>query len=110
MRILNCIVCITPDGVRYEADPRHHRLLSRSLELEGATPVLTPEIKLTETEQYTLKSYLNAIEGPVTDVTGRVSNASIDPLGVVSLASDDGTDTVRAIKTQGYPFCDRAGR
>ena len=35
VRILNRIVRITPTGVRYEADPRHHGLLVRSMGLEA---------------------------------------------------------------------------
>ena len=96
VRILNRVVRITPNGVVYEADPRHHELLTRSLGLEGGTSVLTPGVKPTETEQYTFKGELNAHEGPVMDVTGRVSHASMDSSGIVTLASDDGTDTVRA--------------
>ena len=68
----------------------------RSLGLEDASSVLTPEVKPTETEQYTFEGELNTSESPVTDVTGRVSNASIDPLVVATLASDDCTDPVRA--------------
>ena len=64
--------------------------------LEGGSTVLTPMVKPTETEQYTFESDLNATECAVMDVTGCMSNASMDPFGGVTLASDDGTDTVRA--------------
>ena len=45
LRILNRIVRITPDGLTYEADPRHVDLLSQSMSLEGANSVVTPGIK-----------------------------------------------------------------
>ena len=44
VRILNCIVHIKPDGVRYAADPRHHELLIRSMGLEAGTSVPTPGV------------------------------------------------------------------
>ena len=96
IRILNRVVRVTLNGVVYKADPHHHELLTSSLGLEGGTSVLTPGVKPTETEQYTFKGELNASEGPVVDVTGRVSHASMASSGIVTLASDDGTDTVRA--------------
>ena len=96
IRTLIRSVQITPNGVVYEADPCHHELLARSVGPEGGTPILTPGVKPTETEQYTFKGELNASEGPVMDVTGRVSHASVESSGIVTIASDNGTDTVRA--------------
>ena len=66
--------------------------------LEGGSPVLTPGVKPTETEQYTFRGDLNVIDGAELDFTGRICNASMDPSGVSTLASDDGTDPVRATK------------
>ena len=43
-RILNRVVRITPNGVVYEADPRHHELLTGSFGLESGTSVLTPGV------------------------------------------------------------------
>ena len=37
MRMLNQIVRITDNGLRYEADPRHAELLAKSLNLEICT-------------------------------------------------------------------------
>ena len=68
---------ITPNGVVYEEDPRHHESLTRSLSLENGTPNLTPGVR------------------PAEKVTGRVSHASMDSSGTVILASGGGTDTVR---------------
>ena len=45
IRILNRIVRITPNGVRYGADPRHHDLLVISMGLETGTSVVTPGVK-----------------------------------------------------------------
>ena len=70
--------------------------MTRSLGLEGGTAVLTPGVKPAGTEQYTSKGDPNASENPVMDVTGRVSHAFMDSSSIVTLASDDGTDTVRA--------------
>ena len=45
IRILNRVVRLDSDGVRYEADPRHAELIVKSLGLEKATPVSTPGVK-----------------------------------------------------------------
>ena len=45
IRILNRIVTITPQGLRYEADPRHAELLSKSLDLMNCRFVSTPGVK-----------------------------------------------------------------
>ena len=66
------------------------------LVLKAALPFLRLGFKPAETEQYTFKSSLNASEKPVMDVTGRVSHVSMHSSSVVTLNSDDGTDTVRA--------------
>ena len=46
MRVLNRIVRITEDGLRYEADPRHVELLAKSLNLQDCKSVVTPGVKL----------------------------------------------------------------
>ena len=48
IRILNRIVRITPNRVRYEADPRHHELVVRSMGLETGTSVATPGVEPAE--------------------------------------------------------------
>ena len=45
IRILNRILRLTDDGLRYEADPRHAEMLVRALDLESASSVMTPGIK-----------------------------------------------------------------
>ena len=45
IRILNRIVRVLPNGVSYEADPRHAELLAKSLGLTECKPVTTPGIK-----------------------------------------------------------------
>ena len=45
IRILNRIVTLTPEGLMYEADPRHVDLLSKSMGLTSANAVATPGIK-----------------------------------------------------------------
>ena len=45
MRVLNRIVRIDDNGLRYEADPRHVELLARSLNLEQCRHVVTPGVK-----------------------------------------------------------------
>ena len=45
IRILNRIVRMLPNGIAYEADPRHAEMLMRSLGIEEAKPVLTPGVK-----------------------------------------------------------------
>ena len=45
IRILNRIVTLTPEGLTYEADPRHVDLLSSSLGLTSANAVATPGVK-----------------------------------------------------------------
>jgi len=95
IRILNRIVRVTPQGVRYEADPRHYELLSRSLGLEGASATLTPGVKPSEIECETFKGDEGETEGPVMDVTGRISSSTIGVDGHVLISENDGTDTVR---------------
>ena len=45
IRILNRIVTLTPEGLIYEADPRHVDLLGQSLGLSASNSVLTPGVK-----------------------------------------------------------------
>ena len=45
IKILNRILRITPDGVEYEADPRHVELLTSSMGLTSANAVKTPGTK-----------------------------------------------------------------
>ena len=45
MRVLNRIVRVSPEGLSYEADPRHCELLAKSLGLQEAKTVATPGVK-----------------------------------------------------------------
>ena len=47
MRILNRVVEMLPDGLTYEADPRHVELILNTLGLTSANAVMTPGIKET---------------------------------------------------------------
>ena len=51
---------ITSNGVRYEADPRHHELLVRSMGLEAGTSVVTPSVKPAEPETSVVKGEENS--------------------------------------------------
>ena len=55
VRILNRIVRIVPNGVRYEADPKHQELLVRSMGPEAGTSVVTPGVKPAESESSAIK-------------------------------------------------------
>ena len=46
MRILNRIVRLSDDGLRYEADPRHAEMMIKAMDLSSANPVLTPGVKV----------------------------------------------------------------
>ena len=63
---------ITPTGVRYEADPRHHELLVRSLGPEAGSSVITPGVKPAEPETSVVKGEEMQRTGPVMDGTGRM--------------------------------------
>ena len=45
IKILNRVVCITSEGLEYEADPRHTELINGSLGLTTANAVITPGVK-----------------------------------------------------------------
>ena len=51
IRVLNRIVRITEDGLRYEADPRHAELLAKSMGLNDCKPVATPGLKVSYDEK-----------------------------------------------------------
>ena len=55
MRILNRIVRLTDQGLRYEADPRHAEMIIKSLGLESGTSVSTPGIKEADPDIQALK-------------------------------------------------------
>ena len=48
IRILNRILRLTDEGLRYEADPRHAEILIQSLGLSASKPVVTPGVKSSE--------------------------------------------------------------
>ena len=45
MRILNRILRIDSEGLKYEADPRHAEIIVKSLGIESAKPVISPGVK-----------------------------------------------------------------
>ena len=51
IRILNRVVSITPEGLTYEADPRHCDLLMSSLGLTSESHVATAGVKPTESDE-----------------------------------------------------------
>ena len=73
----------------YEADPRQHELIAKSVGHEAGTPVLTPAVKPSQPEELTFKGDEHAINGQVMDITGRVSMASAEPTGVVTITDSD---------------------
>ena len=95
IRILNRIVRVTPEGVRFEADPRHLELLARSLGLEGASSVLTPGVKPSAPEHLTFKGDENSATGQCMDSTGRVCEAIINADGTTTMTDIDNTETLR---------------
>lgn len=52
IRVLNRILRITADGLRYDADPRHVELLSRSMQVQHHRRISTPGIKWLEDLEY----------------------------------------------------------
>ena len=97
IRILNRIVRITPEGIRFEADPRHHELIARSLGLENGTFVFTPGTKPVAEETYTFKGEKGEVTGHVQDVTGRMCEASTDATGSIQIQATEDDSTIRAI-------------
>ena len=92
MRTLNRIVRITPTGVRYEADPRHHELLIRSMGLEAGSSVITPGIKPAEPETSVVKGEEMQCIGPVMDSTDRMREAFTNQKGETQLKHIDNMD------------------
>ena len=80
-------------AVRYEPDPKHYELIARSLHLEAGTLALTPGMKPNKPEESTFKGDEHAIDGPVMDITGRISIASAGPDGEVTITDSDRTYT-----------------
>ena len=56
MRILNRITHVLPEGVMYEADPRHTDILVNSLGLSAANATVTPGVKEHEADPDVQKS------------------------------------------------------
>ena len=64
--------------------------------LDAGTPALTPGVKPSEPEESTFKTDEHAIDGPVMGITGRISIASAEPNGEITITDSDGTYTKRA--------------
>ena len=56
IRILNRVVTITPEGLQYEADPRHGDLLTSSLSLSETSHAATPGVKPMDRDEHAEKS------------------------------------------------------
>ena len=72
IRILNRIVRIAAQGLRYEADPRHCDLLIPSLGLQNGSAVKTPGVKPTDIEAEAPKGEEGEQVGQVIDSKGNV--------------------------------------
>ena len=79
IRILNRILRLTDDGLRYEADPRHAEMLVRALDLESASSVLTPGVKQ--------ESSATEYDAPRIDENDAIQHYDIDGPHVASLAA-----------------------
>ena len=55
IRIRNRVVSITPEGLTYEADPRHCDLLVGSLGLTSEKHAATPIVKPTDSDEFAEK-------------------------------------------------------
>ena len=78
IRILNRILRLTDDGLRYEADPRHAEMLVRALDLASASSVLTPGVK----EDSSATEY----DAPRIDEASAIQQYEIDAPNVAALA------------------------
>ena len=78
--------------MRYEADPRHHELLVRSMGLEAGSLVITPGVKPAEPETIVAKGEEMQCVGPVMDSTGRMREAFTDQDGNAQLKHVDAVD------------------
>ena len=76
IRILNRIVRLTPEGLTYEADPRHVDILAASLGLAAANAVTTPGVKSTEAD-YTAQKANESSEPPMLDHEGGMRVAAL---------------------------------
>ena len=75
LRILNRVVGVTPDGLTYEADPRHTDLLSESLSLTEAKAVATPGSKDPEPDYDMVKTDESSA---VIDLSDEVGDSKIN--------------------------------
>ena len=85
MRILNRIVRLTKDGLRYEADPRHAEMIIKAMDLEGSNSLSTPGIK----ESNDLTNYDATLihEEDAKDVMGD-DMADVDIASVIDMPTD----------------------
>ena len=79
IRILNRILRLTDDGLRYEADPRHSEMLVRALDMASASSVLTPGVK----EDNSATEY----DAPRIDETDALQHLDDDATVVAALAT-----------------------
>ena len=80
LRILNRVVRITPEGLTYEADPRHVDILKHSINLEDGNSVASPGIKESEPDYGMIKTdeipQVTNLSEPQADNIARHSNAN----------------------------------
>lgn len=72
IKILNWIIRIDGEGLKYEADPRHVELLAASMGLVSCSPVKTPGIKPVDISNEAPKGEEGASSGAVMDNSGAV--------------------------------------
>ena len=80
---------VTAEGILYEADPRHHELLMRSMGLEGGTSAVAPGVKAADSENSVFKGEENLTYGPVISSNGEIRVASTDENGHIQLSESD---------------------
>ena len=116
IRILNRIVTLTPEGLTYEADPRHADLLCASMGLtDGAKAVLTPGLKEPEADYDAAKHHederqpdsdqpADGQEAPSSSRTGVPDEPNSDqPNSVVNSLTS--SDPIQRIYVKDYQFC-----
>ena len=96
LRILNRILRRTPEGLEYEADPRHIDLILESLELTDCKPVLAPGVKNPHAETEAEKCEDDGSGGVVADQSDSTTKQEV-PKDIVELFCALTSDNVNFI-------------
>ena len=100
LRILNRVVKVTPDGLTYEADPRHTDLLSESLSLSEAKAVATPGSKDPEPDYDMIKTdESNAAIG----LSGEIGDSKINAFAFSSQTGQKFIDELKSKRLSDSP-------